>query len=177
MPDSEQAETLAVNYVLLDTNILRYLNTPTIREGLLGYLSEIIEAGYKLAISDFVIFESFARIPKSKENQLISTLETLARFEVNWQVLLAAGQITTIYSVEKAEYNHITQGDKVIAATAVLNNSPILTADCNDFPRPFFTELHKKFIFYKEKNRDKLLVAYLLAPDLELINIRHNNRP
>lgn len=177
MPEEPATKAPPQISALLDTNILQYLNNPSIARELFAYLEEVHRAGYSLAISNFSIFELLSGVPKSKESNLISALEVIPRFEVTTEVLVAAAQLTTVYRMEKAEYGHITQGDKIIAATSLLNDFPVLTANSNDFPRPFFNELHKKFIFYKDKNRDRMIPVYLLLPDFDLVKFRYETRP
>lgn len=163
-------------YVILDTNVLQYLNAPDIASGILNYIQEIIKSGYTLSISDFSIFELLSGAPRKNEAQLSALLDSLPRFAVDWQNCLTAAQISTVYRIEKSEFSSIEAGDKIIAATAILSNSIVLTANSNDFPRPFFKEFHKKFIYYKKKNKDQMISLYLLQPDLEQISFRFNNR-
>lgn len=177
MPEESKTPPPSKVYVLLDSNILQYLNTPAIATPLLEYLSELAKADYNLAISDFSIFELLSGIPKSKEKDLLSVLEVLPRFQVNTEVLLTAAQLATVYRIEKCEHQQINEGDKIIAATSILNGYPILTANSNDFPRPIFSELHKRLLYYKDKNKDRIIAIYLLNPDLEFAKFRYNQRP
>ena len=164
-------------YIILDTNILQYLNNTDISKELIAYFSEIIKAGYtNFAMSDFSFFEAISGAPKKDEEKLIELLSQIPRFEVKPETCVAAGQMATLYRIEKAEFQNIESGDKIIAATAILSGSLILTANCNDFPRPFFREFHKRFVYYKRKNKDQMISIYLLQPDLEQINFRFNNR-
>lgn len=177
MSEENKNKTQLPVYVLLDTNILQYLNNPVLAKELLTYLEEIKKTGFEFAISDFSIFESLAGIPKQKETQLTNTLQAMPRFAVIDNVLLVAAQLTTVYRMEKAEFESIAVGDKIIAATSLLNGSLILTANSNDFPRPIFSETHKKLIFYKEKSKDRMISIYLLSPDFEFVKFRYDNRP
>ena len=83
-------------------------------------------------------------------------------------ILYLAAQLQSLYHKEKIPYQHISLADRIIAATAIYTNSSILTADINDFPRPFFTEVEEKLFHYRHKNCTKLQVMQLLAPNYSL---------
>jgi len=172
----DREDTKIQGSVILDSNILQYLNNSDIAPSLLIYLNEVITTGYDLTISDITYFDLLPGIPRSKEKQLSETLDAFRKFPVTQSVCTASGQLCTIYRSEKSEFDHIEVPDKIIAATAVLTNSLILTVNSNDYPRPFFNEVHKKLIYYKRKDKENMLCIYLLRPDVEHIMFRFNNR-
>lgn len=164
-------------YIILDTNILAYLNEKTYRDSVIEYLLELIKRGYtNFAVSDITIFEILSEIPKRKEQELAKLLDQFPRFPIDWTTCLTGAQVATSYKCKKDEYRNIETGDKLIAANSILSGSPILTANSNDFPRPFFIEHHKKHIFFKDKNKDKMISLYLLYPDLTEFNLNYDNR-
>jgi len=172
--------TTTSNHILLDTNILQFLqkargNLATL---IINYLVELTKDKFVLAISNFSIFELLDGCPtKEKEEKLIQTLETLVRFEVSTQVLATSARLSTLYRKEKAEYDNIEDGDKIIGSTSILTDSFILTANMRDFPRPFFIEEKIKHTIYKEGHNEKVISIYLLKPDIEAISYRFERRP
>jgi len=59
-------------------------------------------------------------------------------------------------------------GDVVIGANAIRYETAILTANGNDYPRPFFTEISKYTI---KRRKDKAeIVVHLLKPDVDVFN-------
>ncbi len=164
-------------YIILDTNILAYLNEKTYRESVIEYLLELIKVGYtNFAVSEITIFEILSEAPKKKERELATLLDQFSRFPTDWTTCLTGAQVATAYKCKKDEYKYIETGDKSIAANSILSGAPILTANSNDFPRPFFVERHKKQIFFKDRNKDKMISLYLLSPDLTEFNFTYDNR-
>lgn len=164
-------------YIILDTNILSYLNEDTYKESIINYLKELLEAGFtNFAISDVTLFEILSEIPRNKEQKLIQLLDQFPRFPLDLTTCVTSAQIATVYKCKKDEYKFIETGDKFIAANSILSGAPILTANSNDFPRPFFVEHHKKHIFFKIGNKDRMMSIYLLYPDLKEFNLNYENR-
>lgn len=173
MPSDE----IPQQYLILDTCVVQYLGTKEIKEQLLNYLIEVESRGFHYAISDFSIYELLQGVSASKESELQSRLQNFNRYAVETNILIAAAQIKTLYDMEKLPQTQISDGDKVIAATSILTGSSIVTANFNDFPRPYFVEMERQNILYKHKNVDRLLPVYIVAPDFSVINFRFANRP
>lgn len=90
---------------------------------------------------------------------------------------LTASWLSTIYKNEKVSNQQISLEDKIIDATAILTDSLIMTADINDYPRPFFTEAEEKLFFYRHKNKTCMRVIQLLKPNLPVMQQRFSERP
>lgn len=165
--------------LLFDTNILQHLNKEKgdLAIQVLNYINQLTAQNYKSAISDFSIFELLDGCPTLKlEKQLISTLDSFERYELSEEVFLIAAWISTLYRTEKAEYAHIEDGDKLIAATSFLIQGSILTANSRDYPRPFFLEDTMNHIFYSEGHNKNVLSVFVLKPNIDLITFKLSRR-
>src|SRR5437016_8344897 len=127
-------------YVIVDTCILIYAGSKqrSQSEAVINCLEEIAVSGYKLAISDFTIYE-YLRGLWGKEAEQVA--EAIKRYEtkiVSSQVLELASLLHGLYHDEGID--NLSDGDKIIAATAILENSFVLTRNHRDFPTPFFLQ-------------------------------------
>lgn len=172
---NNEVETKALE-IILDTNILQYLSNKELKQDLQQFLNDFIEKGYTLAISEISIFELLRNLSKSKEEVAVNQLNIFEKYQVTSTTLTVASQLSTIYSQNNISPQQISIPDLVIAATAVLTNTMILTSDINDFPRPFFSEILEMQIFYKKKSKTKLQVFQLLSPNLAVINAKFSER-
>lgn len=163
--------------ILLDTCILQYSGRTPSASRFLKYLSILGERKFGLAISEFTIYELLQGTSKTKEQELVKILKKFKQFKVTANVLMAAAQLSTLYRREKIPDSQISDGDKIIASTAILTGSLIVTANWNDFPRPFFIESEIKRIEYKKKGKPVMIPVYLLSPDMIVIKDRFKNRP
>lgn len=166
-------------YLILDTNILQLIGSkPTERSlKVVDYIVEIAKQGYERAISDITAYEALQRCSKTKEKEVLKQMDVFTQLEVSKKVLVTTAWLADLYRGEKVPDSQISDCDKIIASTAILTGSFILTANGNDFPRPFFSEKEKRLIQYRDKARDLLNVIYLLEPDLDVFNNRILKRP
>jgi hypothetical protein len=74
--------------------------------------------------------------------------------------------------LQEGKPGNIEMPDKIIAATALFSLSPILTADGNDYPRPFFFEHEVRKIDFLDRGKPKVLVLYSLSPEFDVIRKR-----
>lgn len=162
--------------VILDTCILQYLNDSLIGPQLTELLTILTRQNNKFYFSDFSTYELFRECPKDKETQLDAVWNRFTRYQVDGRVTRFAAQLASAYKTYGLGTASINDGDRMIAATTIITKSLILTADSNDFPRPFFKENHIQEIYYKKKDRKTLLMIYLLEPYYEAINYYHERR-
>lgn len=80
-------------------------------------------------------------------------------------------------TIKQEQNEDISLADKVITATSILSGSLVLTADVNDFPRPFFSEAEEKLIEYRKKNKTNMISLQILRPNIVYINQRFSERP
>lgn len=166
-------------YLILDTNILQLAGSKPIERSsqVIDYIVEIAKQDYERAISDITAYEALQRCSKAKEKEVLKQMNLFTQLEVSKKVLVTTAWSADLYRGEKIPDSQISDCDKIIASTAILTGSLILTADGNDFPRPFFSEKEKRLVQYKDKSRDLLNVIYLLEPDLDVFKNRLLKRP
>src|SRR3989344_2019823 len=152
--------------VILDTNIIKKIIDRYSVEEFAKYLSDLVKRNGTFVISDFTCFELVRGANLSTENEVFPILNLVTRLLITTQVLFASARLETLYKLEDIQPSTIEIGDKIIAATAILNSSFILTANGRDFPWPYFIEVERRIIEYKDKNkRTKCIPVSLLIPD------------
>lgn len=181
MNDENTTNQPSTQDVILDTCILQYIGNNKILGGMLAYLLDLVKRGFGLAISEISYFELLSGATIKQEKNAVDLLDKFTRYLVDLRVLVAASQLSTLYfhqcRSEERSVQDISLQDKVIASTAILTGSLILTANINDFPRPFFQEAEEKPIFYKHRNKMQMLVLQLLRPNQVVIQQRFQERP
>lgn len=160
--------------VILDTNIIRYIGNKSISIALNSYLQELTERSFIFTLSEITIFESLAFSKLHQEIKIATTLNNFIHKPITKEVLATASWLTKLYSAADIPFQQISTEDDIIAATALLTSSLILTANVNDFPRPFFTEYEEKLIFYNYKNRKRMIAIYMLEPNIPFIKEKFN---
>ncbi len=164
--------------IILDTNILFYLGDNNIKTNLLNYLLELGRRGFILSISKVTICELFSGIPRQKEIEAGITLNIFKQYSIDDNVIITTSQLSTVYKNAKTvKTDGIDFEDRVISATAMLTGSLILTADVNDYPRPYFTEREERVFFFRNKNKTNIRVVQILQPNIFLINHSFLSRP
>jgi|SRR5579884_1503685 len=156
---------------ILDTNIIQYTNNRYSELVFTSLLNELDQEGYSGHISSITIYELLKGANKKIEKEMLLQLNSFKKFEVLDNILQTAAQLETLYRLDGIQPNQIEQGDKIIAATALVTNSHILTANGRDFPYPFFIEEKRKLLeFEVQKKRYKVIPVSFIYPDLEIIN-------
>jgi len=176
MSDTPTGERLTQN-IILDTCILQYFSDRYISVGLKTYLINLIGKGFGLAISDISVLELLQGANASQETEGLNVLKLFNRYNLQERILVAAAQLSTLYSQDKIYNDGISMADRIIASTVILTGSLVLTADINDYPRPFFDEAEEKLITYRKKNKSNMIAVQLLRPDVIYINQRFSERP
>lgn len=173
---TDQMETVKQS-VICDTNILQYLGNKHILLELTNYLLDLEKRKFTLSISIISLYELLSGATLTQEKKIVKTLNQFKKWEITEEVLITSSRLTTLYNMGRIPIQMISSEDKFIAATAILTGSLILTANVNDFPRPFFREAEEKLIFYKRKDKKIMLSLYLLNPNYPVINQRFTERP
>jgi len=161
--------------ILIDNNLIQSFLSKEIGPQLEPILKEVVDIKAELAVSDIILYEALKAIvfDEKKWKPVADFIDnTLARYEVNRDVLINAAKVHELYGGNENTRNHrqgISTEDIIIATTSMMLGAYIMTSDCNDFPRPFFTEVNKQIVFYKQGVRTKHIVIYLLQPDMEVI--------
>jgi hypothetical protein len=137
-------------YIFIDTCIIQDAGS-SIRsksEIVLGFLEKLVKEGFNLSISEFSIYENLQGLWGQRVKQATNIL----------------------YHDEKVD--NVSDGDKIIAATAILENGFVLTRNHKDFPVPFFTTEKSVPLTYRNGNHQTTLDLAIYKPNLELINRR-----
>ncbi len=127
----------------------------------------LIEEGFILALSDITLFENLHGLGGSAHNKAFSLLKVYERKNVSSNILWLAAQLGGFYHDEKMD--GIDMGDKIISATAILENGYVLTANHKDYPHPFFITERSMPIVYKIKMYSQTLDLALYKPNYEII--------
>lgn len=164
--------------IILDTCIVRYISNKFIGLNLITYLAELLSRGFDLSVSEVTIYELLSGCTVKQEKEGVAALSLFKTFQISTNVLIAASQLSTLYHCEKIIADDgISMQDKIIASTAILTGSLILSADVNDFPRPFFHEGEEKPIYYRRKDKAEMLIIQILRPNHLVIQKRFAERP
>jgi len=161
-------------YIVLDTNIIQYCSNKDLGKKITLDLQSLVSNGYEIAISKFTLFESLDGANIQTEIARLGVINNFSKFCITKNILIKAAHLSCLY--KKENLNNISIGDKIIGATAWLRNSMIYTADGNDYPRPYFSEIERKeFVFMNNKNNHSLITIFLLRPENQYISGKHNN--
>lgn len=120
-----------------------------------------------MVISDFTLYENLHGLWGKKAQQAAKILKSYERKVVSDRVLTLASMLGGLYKDEQVDY--MSPGDKIIAATAILENGLVLTENHRDFPSPFF--VGKRFIpiSYKVGHHQRTIDLCLYEPNGSLI--------
>lgn len=163
--------------LLLDTNIIEYSLNKNIGIPLNKDLLKLRLKGYSFYLSDFSAYELLKGADEEKTLKIFEIVKLFPRFQVSINVLNTAALFENLYKLQhKIEGQNDDYGkkrytdvDKIIAATSCLENTDLLTADTNDYPRPYFKEVEWIKVFYTRKAKPCMLSVCLLRPDVVLI--------
>lgn len=165
-----------IKYVLLDSCIIEYLLKPQISPGLTQLILEWVGKDFHLSIMEISYSELVDGVYKKKENQLLEFLNKFPCHNLERNILVAAGQLGSLYNQNNIGNCNMSLQDKIIGATSVLYNLPLITADIGDFPPPFFNTILNKNLKYKDRNAERIVPIAVLFPNHEFINYCFNNR-
>ena len=132
---------------------------------------EKIAKHYRLAISEFSLYENLNGLWGRRRSEAAKLLRTYERKVVSDTVLLIASLLGGLYHDENFE--GIDAGDKIIAATSILENGFVLTENHKDFPHPFFlTERSIPLTYLTAGRYNKTIDLAIYRPDSNLIKRR-----
>lgn len=151
--------------LILDSNIIQYIENKNLRESITLYLSNFSDIFY----SEISIAELITGAKKEEMQQKINTFLQMKPITIEQNILILSGQLHTIYTNSKIPCQHISLADRIIAASSISTNIGIFTADVNDFPRPFFQEVEEHVISYQYKNKSRFLITQVLKPNYSVL--------
>ena len=163
-------------YIIIDTCIIQHAGSSDEgkSEAIIKCLEKLSSEEYSLAISEFTLYENLHGIWGKKARQAAETLKSYEWKIVSNQVLTLASMLGGLYKDEQVDY--MTPGDKIIAATTILEHGFVLTENHRDFPSPFF--ICKQFlpITYIANHHQRTIDLCLYEPNSPLIARRVNEK-
>ncbi len=159
--------------VILDTCTLQYLDDKDLVSQMLNVLAEFHQDN--LSISEYAIYELLRGANKIIESKRRKVLTQFKRHKIDTIVLSTSALLATLYNENGLGGKTFSDGDQILASTAILTNSIILTADGRDYPLPFFKEV-KRWALEYTKTRKSPCILYALEPDYNILKISNDNR-
>jgi|GEM_PF-6466452 len=154
---------------LLDTNVLDYAFKARTKL-LASQLLERLVNNYELAISEYLRFEIYRGLKMSSIPSVKPLVDSFNAYTVDKATIDLAAALTTCYERDEATHKNrggFSDGDILMAATAIINRLVIVTANRADFPAPYFNELRKHT--YTDA-KGKPWVFYELKHDILYLN-------
>ena len=157
-------------HIILDSCIVEYY----LNKELSSQVDTILCAwknGFDLAISQIIYSELIDGAYTKKEKVIIKTLKSFYNFPVTERHIIGSGKLGSVYRDFGISQN-ISITDKIIAATSIITNSLIVTANINDYPQPFFESLKSSYI---KKGKQTIKIC-ALKPDYRSLRDAFDNR-
>ncbi len=157
--------------ILIDTNVIDYATKKQGSVGVQELLQQLKVNNIQPAVSAYSTFEAYRGLDPTKVSTMREVISKLNPLEVDLKSFKIAALLYTCYqrnSATKQYLDRYKDGDLVLAASAIRYNLPILTANGNDFPRPYFTEMDSAVITVDRKKRP--VVIQTLKPDINYFN-------
>lgn len=159
-------------YLFIDTCVIQAAGSKekTKSEIILKSLKENAES-YGLVISEFSVYENLHGLWGKRAVDASRLLRSYERKAVSDKVLLLASVLGGLYYVAKQDGPD--DGDKIIAATAILEKGFIFTENHRDYPHPFFkTEKSIPLTYLTAGKYVKTIDLAIYKPDITLIGRR-----
>jgi predicted nucleic acid-binding protein len=160
-----------IDKIILDTNILQYGVSRDLNAAVADILKKLSDQKYGLVISDFTVFEVYRGLNKQKipiTRELVSSITSLEVDNATFRIAAVLYSCYQNHDATKAKNKSDDDGDVVIAANSIRYNAAILTANGNDYPRPFFLEV-ATFTLIRSSNKAEIVV-HLLKPNIPIFN-------
>lgn len=167
-------KTSQVQHLIIDTNVFQNFSNKELAIHITNDITEAMNLGYVLAMSDFSYFELINSATVEKERERMNAIGSLKKFRVNRKVLISAAHLGCLYQDD--QHTISDEGDKIIAATAVLTGSMIYTFNRRDFPSPFFTTVATRYAEYANRGVPCVLPAFFLKPEIDFMAKKYKER-
>lgn len=164
----------ASKYLILDTCIIQLQGNKqkAKSEAIINCIKDLTSQGYTPVISEFTVYENLHGLWSEKADEAVTILKSYEWKIVSRNVLILASMLGGLYNDGGYDKNQISTGDKIIAATAILENGLVLTENHKDFPPPFFITEKSLPIHYQISHYTKTTDLALYKPHIELIERR-----
>lgn len=153
---------------VLDTCILDYAFKRHTKGQVITLLQEI-GGLYRPVVSEYVRFEIYRGLAMEKIPNAKQVVDQFTAYAVDKSVLDIAAALTTCYEYDEAtkrQRKAISDGDLIIAATAFKYHMLVITANRNDFPAPYFSEMGKPIVLKGKRP----IAIYGLKPEVTYLN-------
>lgn len=160
-----------MNTLILDSNILIYQNSDKedLSKGMRSILYSLTDIYKELVISSISHYEVLKGVSTNKLTEFFSSINKLSTINADATVCRRAAHIHRIYHEKNIPDKQCSTEDIIIAASATVLPADVLTANGNDYPRPFFKEVGHWSIHYLHGDRRITLHIMCLRPDIEVI--------
>jgi len=154
---------------LVDSNVVDYalkLPTKDLAVNILRFVSE----KRPIVTSEYVRFEVYRGLSMSKVPDAKRLLNAFTALPVDRTIFDIAAALTTCYECDEQTKQYrasFSDGDIIIAATAFKHKLVVVTANRNDFPAPYFSEVTKHTL---RDARNRPIPVYELKPDIAYLN-------
>lgn len=156
--------------ILLDTDIVSHQLKPDYRSQVAQLLFDQRKNGYGMAISDYTHYEILRSAKKSVADKARQIIGGIYAYAITREVLLFAAELYGYYKASSGEIiSAISDGDIIIASTAIITDSLLLTGNRIHFPPPFFKEEARWRADKKQGVKMKSKYFYLLSADKKAI--------
>lgn len=158
-------------YILLDACIFQLAgnSNKSKSEGVINCLTNLSNEGFKLALSEFTVYENLHGLWGRRAEEAAKILRKYEWKVVSSQVLSLASILGGLYYDAGYDKDRIRDGDKIIASTALLETGLILTENHRDFPHPFFINYRDLPITYIDGHHNRTIDLALYKPNFTLI--------
>ncbi len=165
--------------IIIDTNVIQYGVSDHFSDDTQTLLGSLNETADEMYISSYTTFEIYRGIDNRKIEKTKRVVDVFGSYEPDLVTYKIAAVLTTCYQRHPATRNYASKysdGDTIIAASAIRDGSRILTANANDFPAPFFLEVERHYI--SSKTTHVKIPVSIVAPDYEAyFNARDTHYP
>lgn len=156
---------------ILDTNIILYGLKSEYALSVSKLITEL-SCKYELVTTQFTRFELFrgmisAHIPDAK-----LLFNSFSCIDITGDIFKIAAALSTCYKNDTAtssRANSYSDGDIIIGASGFTSDAVVVTANINDFPRPYFDELSTKHSITSQKKGTTIAIG-VLKPNIAYLN-------
>lgn len=155
---------------LIDSNVIDYALKPATKPLAVDIL-DAVSKRHEIVTSEYVRFEVYRGLAMPKVPDAKLLLDSFTALSVDRSILDVAAALTACYECDdqtKAYRKSFSDGDIIIAATAFKHRLLVVTANRNDFPAPYFTEVAKHTLLDAAK---RPIAVYELRPDVSYLNL------
>ncbi len=164
---------MPLKLAILDTNILDYGFKPDYATSVANLLTQLSQQ-YDLVTTQFTRFELFRGMSSSRIPDAKLLFDSFNCIDVTGDIFKIAAALSTCYKNDKATSSRASSysdGDIIIGAAGFVSDAAIITANVNDFPRPYFEEVVTGYNITSIKKGTMITIG-ILKPSIAYLN--HN---